>query len=190
MKINLKVVKTMKLFSSLLLFLLFCFGVWIFWEVSVEIAKIYSLMKYLKHPIASQIAANFSFAIILILIAFFLGIILNKLKFTNKTWNFVQFIPIGIIMFGINLLFLGPPNKINIDDFLIKHKKLFIQLNLEDITLKIKMKMVVNCFKDGIVELIEHPFSYTKLIIRTIFIIFLLILFSILATYYLKSRNK
>jgi len=47
------------------------------------------------------------------------------------------------------------------------------------------MGMVVNCFKDGIVELVDHPFRYTKLIIRTIFVIFLLILFSILATYYL-----
>jgi len=184
MKINLKVVKTMKLFLSLLLFLLFCFGIWMFWAISVEVAKIYFVMKYLKYPISSQIAANFSFAVILILIAFSLGYFLNKLKFINEIWNFVQS---GIIGIGISLLFLGPPIP---GDFLIKYKKLFIQLNLEDITLRVKMGMVVNCFKDGIVELIEHPFRYTKLIIRTIFVIFLLILFSILVTYYLKNRNK
>jgi len=54
---------------------------------------------------------------------------LNKLKFINEIWNSVQ---TEIIVIGITLLFSGPPNKIFLDDFLIKHKKLFIQLNLED----------------------------------------------------------
>ena len=50
MKINLIVIKTMKLFLSLLLFLLICFGIWIFLVISIEVAKIYFVMKYLKYP--------------------------------------------------------------------------------------------------------------------------------------------
>ncbi len=188
MRINLKVVKIiMKFFLSLLLYLLLCFSIWLFWLISVETAKIYFLMKYLKYPDSSEIAANFSFAIILILIAYFLSIIWDKFKFTNKISNYVS---LAIIMLSINLLILGPPDKKFPDDFFIKHKKLFIQLNLENITLRAKIGMIVNCFKDGIVELIEHPFRYTKLITRTIFVIFLGILLSILATYYLKNKNK
>ncbi|MFA0760799.1 MAG: hypothetical protein HZLCBSQH_000900 [Candidatus Fervidibacterota bacterium] len=59
MKINLIVIKTMKLFLSLLLFLLICFGIWIFLVISIEVAKIYFVMKYLKYPITSQIALIF-----------------------------------------------------------------------------------------------------------------------------------
>jgi len=59
MKINLIVIKTMKLFLSLLLFLLICFGIWIFLVISIEAAKIYFVMKYLKYPIESQIALIF-----------------------------------------------------------------------------------------------------------------------------------
>lgn len=147
--------------------------------LSVEIAKIYVLVKYLKHSSAIWIAANFSFSVITLTLAYLFPIVLKlglcyKSKFRKfiPMLRIVDFFSVYLSIAVLTLLFLGPPRILGapkVDDiFIIKHRKLFIQLGLEHMGPMAKLVAIVNCFKDGFVELTKYPFSVKYVILAIV----------------------
>ncbi|GBC98089.1 hypothetical protein HRbin17_00585 [bacterium HR17] len=173
MNINPKVVKALVLLLGILGILIYFSFVWL---LSIEITKVYSLMKYLKHPDTSWVAAKYSFSLVLISTAFSLAILSSILdsKFCPDKFKLMarilSFVALGLAIQSMPLLFFGAPD----DIFVIRHSKLFTQLSLENAALGAKLTMIFNCFKDGIMEFMGHLLNvrYIALIVVTIFGIF------------------
>lgn len=166
------------------------------WVISVEIGKIHSLMKYLKHPYAAWIATHYSFSLIFLTLAYFSPIVLKfglcfKSKFSKFTSmiRIVHLISLYLSLVTLTLLVSGPPRILGapkVDDiFLTKYSKLFIKLGLEHVDLMAKLTMIKNCAEDGIVELIRYPFN-VKYATLAVVLIFLCSMLAIL-TYKLET---